>query len=107
MKRKTLLLSALVTGLLACSAMPLSANAAVNVGIDLRVGPPAPRVVEVPPPRAGYVWAPGYWRWQGRRHVWVEGHWLRERRGYHWVPDRWDDRGEGRWHYERGHWDRD
>ena len=51
------------------------------------------RVEEVPPPRAGYVWAPGFWEWRGGRHVWVGGHWIGERRGYHWVPDRWEQRG--------------
>lgn len=86
------------------AAVPVVASAAVN--LDINIGPPAPRVVEAPPARVGYVWAPGYWRWQGRQHVWVEGRWMRARRGYHWVADHWDQRGD-RWHYERGHWDRD
>ena len=73
--------------------------------LDIVVAPPAPRVVVVPEPRAGYVWAPGYWRWDGGQHVWIEGRWLPERRGYRWVPDRWDERG-GRWYFEEGHWAR-
>ncbi|HEY2404211.1 MAG TPA: YXWGXW repeat-containing protein, partial [Steroidobacteraceae bacterium] len=56
------------------------------VGIDINIAPPAPRVVEAPPPRAGFVWAPGYYRWDGHRHVWVDGRWMHERRGSHWVP---------------------
>ncbi len=82
------------------------AVAAVNLNIDIGVAPPAPRVEVVPPPRSGYVWAPGYWRWNGREHVWVAGHWMRERRGYHWVPEHWAGR-EGRYHFEPGHWERE
>jgi hypothetical protein len=65
----------------------------------------------VPPPRAGYVWAPGYWDWDdhGHKHAWKQGHWVSERPGYvyeqpRWVrasngwvlqPERWN-RGQGR-----------
>ena len=73
-------------------------------GIDIDVAPPPDRVY-VAPPRVGYIYAPGYWRWSGRNHVWVDGHYMRERRGYHWKPDRWERRGN-RYHYERGHWER-
>jgi hypothetical protein len=73
--------------------------------VDIDVRPPPPRVIVVPAPRAGYVWAPGFWRWNGRRHVWVEGHWVRERRGEHWVPAHWEE-NHGRWHFEDGHWER-
>jgi hypothetical protein len=76
-----------------------------GVGIDIEVAPPAPIVVQAPPPRPGYVWAPGFWRWEGHRHVWVGGHFLRERRGYHWMGDHWTEHG-GRYHYEPGHWER-
>jgi hypothetical protein len=73
--------------------------------IYLRIGPP-PIVVEhrTVAPREGYVWQPGYHRWNGRTYVWtagswarpphrythwVEGRWVRERRGYYWVPGHW------------------
>ena len=69
------------------------------------VSVPPPRVVVVPQPRPGYVWAPGYWRWDGRTHVWMDGAWMRERRGYHWVPAHWEDR-HGRYHFDAGHWAR-
>jgi WXXGXW repeat (2 copies) len=75
------------------------------VGIDINIAPPAPRVEVVPGPRAGFVWAPGYWDYRRGGHVWVPGRWVGERRGYHWAPDRWDQRGP-RWHHERGHWER-
>jgi hypothetical protein len=75
------------------------------IGIDINVAPPEPRVIVAPPPRAGFVWAPGYWRWNGHAHVWHDGYWVRARRGYHWVPDTWANNG-GRYHYSRGHWER-
>lgn len=85
------------------AAVPTIASAGVVVDID--VAPPPVRVEEVPAPRAGYVWAPGFWEWRGGRHVWIGGHWIVERRGYHWVPDRWNQVGP-HWHHERGHWER-
>ena len=85
-------------------AAPMMASA--RVWVDINVAPPPARVEVVPAPRHGYVWAPGYWNWSGHRHVWVSGRWYREHRGRHWVAERWEDRN-GRWHFERGHWDRD
>lgn len=80
---------------------PLAAQAGVN--LDINIGPPAPRVIVAPPPRPGYVYAPGYWRWDGGAHVWVEGHWVAEHPGHHWVPDHWVQRGPN-WHFVEGHW---
>ena len=74
-----------------------------GVGIDIMIAPPAPRVVVAPPLRAGFVWAPGYWRWDGGRHVWVDGHWMRERRGFHWAVEHWDE-NHGHYHFVPGHW---
>src|SRR5258708_2494081 len=73
--------------------------------VEVRVRPPAPRVVVVPATRRGYVWAPGYWRWNGNAHVWIDGRWLRERRGEHWVPAHWEEGRRGYWHFEEGHWE--
>ena len=73
--------------------------------IVVEVAPPPARVEVVPEPRRGYVWAPGYWDWRGRRHVWHNGYWVRERRGYHWTPHRWVERG-GRYEFENGRWER-
>jgi len=75
----------------------------VSVGIDIGTPPPA-RVVEVvPEPRAGHIWVPGFWAWEGQRHVWVKGTWERERPGYAYEPGRWEQRGD-RWHFEPGNW---
>jgi hypothetical protein len=74
-----------------------------QVGIEIQVAPPAPRVLVVPPPRPGFVWAPGYWRWDGYHHVWMEGRWLPERRGFHWVPEAWVPH-HGHYRFVPGHW---
>ena len=99
--RKTLLAGLL----LACgAAAPLAAQAGVDIGIN--IGPPAPPAAYVvPPPRRGYVWAPGYYVWHPRhhRHVWHGGYWVRARPGYHWRADHWEQRGQ-RWHRVPGGW---
>jgi hypothetical protein len=82
-----------------------ASTAQAAIGIDIDVAPPAPRVEVVPAPRAGFVWAPGYWRWNGHAHAWHNGYWIKERRGYHWVPDAWVGNGP-HYHYARGHWER-
>ena len=58
------------------------------------VAPPPPLVERIPAPRHGYVWAPGHWEWNGRRHVWVDGRWIRERPGYRWVAPEWRPDGD-------------
>lgn len=94
---------------LLCAALGLGASMAPGISsartyVDIDVAPPAARVEVAPAPRHGYIWAPGYWNWSGHRHVWVGGRWIHERHGHHWVNDNWEQR-DGRWHFERGHWD--
>ena len=89
---------------LAVSALATPMISSARVFVDIDVAPPAPQVEVVPAARVGYVWAPGYWNWEGGRHVWVKGHYIAERRGHHWVADNWEQRG-GKWHHEGGHWD--
>jgi hypothetical protein len=85
-------------------AMMTPAAAQVDLNVSIGVPPPAPVYEVVPAPRVGFVWAPGFWRWDGGRHVWTGGHWIAERPGYHWVADRWA-RVDGGWRHEYGHWD--
>jgi hypothetical protein len=92
----------LTLALLAPLAMVSLAQAAV---IDITIAPPEPRVVVAPPPRPGFVWAPGYWNYAGGRHVWVDGRWMKERPGQHWVADRWVPH-DGHYRFEAGHWAR-
>ena len=78
------------------------AQAAVRIYV--RIAPPVTVVEHHPVARAGYVWRPGYHRWDGHGYVWtrgtwvrppyqhaeyVSGRWERERRGYYWVPGHW------------------
>jgi hypothetical protein len=99
--RKALLMGLII----AAGAVAAPTIASAGVSIDIDVAPPPVRVETIPPPRAGYVWAPGYWDYHNHSHVWVSGRWIGERRGYHWVPDRWEPHGP-HWHYEPGHWER-
>ncbi len=94
---------------LLCAALGISASIAPGISsartfVDIDIAPPAPREEVVPAPRAGFVWAPGFWDYDGHQHVWRAGHWEHERHGHHWVADSWAQR-DGHWHHERGHWD--
>jgi hypothetical protein len=94
----------ILASMLLAAGLSAPAISQAGVGIDINVGPPV-AVVETPPPppRADYVWAPGFYRWDGGAHVWVPGHYMEPHPGYRWVPDHWDRRGdhyifvEGRW----------
>ncbi|WP_036168555.1 YXWGXW repeat-containing protein [Massilia sp. 9096] len=94
---KKLLIAALIAGSFAGVAAPAGAQIIVDRA------PPPPRAEHMPPPRHGYVWAPGYWNWNHGRHVWVAGHWERERRGYSYRAPNWVQR-DGHWVMERGGW---
>ena len=75
------------------------------VSVDVSFGPPAPRYEIVPVPRAGYVWAPGYWDYRHNRYHWVAGNWVRERPGYYYSSPTWVQHGD-RWQLNRGGWER-
>lgn len=101
MKKPIALLAVLVSiGLAGCVVNSPPRRVAV---VEVGVRPPPPRVIVVPAPRRGYVWAAGFWRWDGHRHVWVDGQWMRARRGWTWAPAHWEER-RGRWHFEPGVW---
>lgn len=75
--------------------------------VNVQYAPPPPaRFERVPPPRQGYVWAPGHYEWRGNRYVWMRGTWVRARPGYVYRAPQWRER-DGRWVYRRGDWDRD
>ncbi len=98
--------SAALAALLATGglALPMAAQAR-NVDIVITAPPPL-RAERIPPPRRGYVWAPGHWEWQRNHHVWVGGTWMRARPGYVYHAPQWQQR-DGRWAYDGGRWDRD
>jgi len=98
-ERRSLLLYA--TGLITAGlAAPARAQPLI-----IERAPPPPRVVPAPPPRRGFVWMPGYWRWNGHRHVWVKGRWERDRRGYAYSAPHWEPEGP-RWRWVPGGWAR-
>ncbi len=97
---KTLLMSLCLAG---AAVVPTMASAGIGINID--IAPPEPRVEVIPPPRVGYVWAPGYWDYRHNQHVWIGGRYRSERRGYHWAPDHWVQQGP-HWHRAPGHWER-
>ena len=104
MSMKKVLVSMLIAAAtIGAAATPLTSVAAVD--IQLNFGPPPPRHEFVPAPRRGWVWTPGFWQWRGNQHVWRKGVWVRERPGHAYHPHRWVER-DGRWHFERGRWDR-
>ena len=102
MSTKTVLLC------VAIAVAAIGAPALVNARayIDVEIAPPASRVEVVPAARVGYVWAPGYYNYNGHDHVWVSGHYIHQHSGHHWTADHWEQHGD-RWHHEQGHWDRD
>jgi hypothetical protein len=112
MRLKTIVLPILVgCAVSACTTSTSTSRSApprrevVSSRSEIIVRPPEPRVVLAPAPRKGYVWAPGFWRWNGRDYDWVDGRWIRERKGERWIPAHWEERGD-RWHFEQGHWER-
>ena len=102
MDKRKLLLGALVVS--AIGVIPVTASAAFGVYVD--VAPPAPRYEAVPAPRAGYVWAPGYWDYASGHYHWVGGHWIHEHHGQYWHPDRWEQQN-GKWMLQRGSWNKE
>ena len=97
-----------IMGAMVASAIVASASSKpvrADTDVYLNFGPPAVRYEAIPAPRHGYVWAPGYYRWEGGRHIWTPGRWMAERVGYRWVPDRWEQGSNG-WSYVAGRWDR-
>jgi hypothetical protein len=99
-RRKTICTALAVTMLSASLAACVVEPAHQEV---VRAAPPAPRVEAPPPPRAGFVWEAGHWRWAHNEYVWEPGHWKETRVGYHWVPGHWAERGQG-WVWVEGHW---
>ena len=80
------------------------AQARVDVSVVIGTPPPAVVVETAPVIQPGYVYAPGYWGWDGHRHVWIRGRTIVERPGYAWVGDRWVTES-GRYRFVPGYWE--
>ncbi|WP_198512884.1 YXWGXW repeat-containing protein [Achromobacter ruhlandii] len=105
---KSLVKAAMTAGaaaVLSLGALAVPGVAQAGVAISIDAAPPPPRVEVVPPPRVGYVWAPGHWEWVGGRHAWIEGAWLPARPGYVYHRPEWRQR-HGHWVYYEGRWGR-
>lgn len=101
MKRSFALATMIALGAAAC--LPLPSMAQTNFSVMIGSAPPAPRFESVPPARRGYVWAPGYWNWDGGRHAWMAGHWENARDGYNYQPTEWV-RDNGGYRMRQGGW---
>ncbi len=91
-----------IVGMLAISE---GCAATTRGGVYVRTGPPSPIVESrVAAPGPGYVWVPGFHRWDGAAYAWVGGRWERPPRARAaWVPGRWIHHRSG-WHFVDGHW---
>jgi hypothetical protein len=98
---KRLTLAALIA--IGAAAAPLPSLAYSNVSLYIGTAPPAPLYERVPAPRHGYVWAPGHWEWNGRRHIWAPGFWVVERPGYAYRAPAWYQ-GNGGWYMQPAAW---
>lgn len=90
---------------LSLGALSVPGVAQAGVAISIDVAPPPPRVEVLPPPRVGYVWAPGHWEWVGGHHAWIGGVWMPARPGYVYHGPEWRQR-HGHWVYYEGRWGR-
>lgn len=87
----------------AAAFAPLQASAGVNVNIVVPIAPPAVIVEAAPPPRVGFIWAPGYWNWNGNAHIWIEGRWEQAREGHRYERAQWHRDGD-QWRFHEGGW---
>jgi len=104
-KRSHTIYAAAMLALSAAAFAPAIATAQVGVSVIIGQAPPPPRYERAPPPRVGYIWAPGYWDWRHNRHQWVGGTWIASRPGYIYHQPRWEQH-DGRWHRQEARWDR-
>jgi hypothetical protein len=102
--RAPLILVSALLALIVSASVPVVAREQVAVDVVIGSAPPPVHVEAVPAPRVGYVWAPGYWLWDGHQHVWHRGHWEAERPGQHYVAARWIETPRG-WHFVPAHWE--
>jgi hypothetical protein len=86
-----------------CVAYPAGPGSAAGE-VEVAGAPPMAISEDVPPsPGPDYVWIGGVWDWQGR-WVWDRGHWDRPPHpGAIWVPHRYVEHN-GRRTFVRGGW---
>lgn len=93
--------------LLAIVVLSMSAASFGQIGISIRIGPPAIPVYEQPPcPAEGYIWTPGYWAYDNDAgdYYWVPGTWvLAPEPGFLWTPGWWGW-GDSAFIFHQGYW---
>lgn len=83
----------------------LTTGTALCAEVVVKVAPPA-AIVETRPvsPGEGYVWVPGYHRWDGNAYAWTAGTWQRPPHPHaRWVAHKWVHR-HGGYVMVEGHW---
>ncbi|HXY97130.1 MAG TPA: hypothetical protein VEH00_09175 [Steroidobacteraceae bacterium] len=94
----------LVRGLIAAlllAVLPVVSQAGIFVSVT--IAPPVlPVYVQPPIPGPGYIWAPGYWAWDGS-YYWVPGTWVLAPVGLLWTPGYWGWSG-GVYLWHAGYW---
>jgi WXXGXW repeat (2 copies) len=92
--------------LVAAALGAASGCAMTSGGFYVALAPPPPIVeVRAVAPGAGFVWVPGYYRWDGGSYLWMRGRWERPPRpGARWEPGRWERHGNRGWRYRDGRW---
>ena len=94
-----------ITALSPALFAPAKAQTVVTISVQ-QAPPPLPLYVQPPCPQPNYLWAPGYWAWDGFDYYWVPGSWvLPPTVGLLWTPGYWG------WHetvyvYNSGYWGR-
>jgi hypothetical protein len=71
--------------------------------VVVEVAPPPLRSEDIPAPREGYVWSPGYWNYNGTTYVWVDGRYLPDQAGARYVAPRWES-SNGRYAFYGERW---
>ena len=94
-----------ITALSATLPLAVPARAQVNITITTVLAPPPLPIYEQPPiPASGYLWAPGYWAWDGYDYYWVPGAWVEPPSvGLLWTPGYWGWR-DTVYIYNPGYW---
>jgi hypothetical protein len=87
--------------------LTLPTPSAAQIGIAIRIGPPALPVYEQPVcPGDGYLWTPGYWAYDYdvSDYYWVPGTWvLAPEVGFLWTPGWWGWGGDA-FLFHEGYW---
>ncbi len=94
-----------ITALSATLPLANPGRAQVSITISTVLAPPPLPFYEQPAiPAEGYLWAPGYWAWDGDDYYWVPGAWVEPPSvGLLWTPGYWGWR-DSVYIYNTGYW---